>query len=105
MVIISSAAAEKEICSIILLNILHNRMEREIDALRSTRGELKWAETRQKELLRLGTLVLRKNQAFIRWNVQTERQIEQRRRQLLAIGGQTRRRTQAESNGNDISMS
>ena len=46
MVIISSAAAEKEICSIILLNILHNRMEREIDALRSTRGELKWAETR-----------------------------------------------------------
>lgn len=51
----------------ILTPQLYNHMEREIDALQYTRriGMSKGTMS-EKELLRLGTLILRKNQAFIR---------------------------------------
>jgi len=51
----------------ILTPHLYNHMEREIDALQYTRrmGMSKGTMS-EKELLRLGTLILRKNQAFIR---------------------------------------
>ena len=85
----------------ILTPQLYNRMEREIDALQYTRrmGMSKGSMS-EKELLRLGTLILRKNQAFIRmrklqdklnddddnyWRVEDRREDERKLKAMVHI--------------------
>ena len=85
----------------ILTPQFYNRMEREIDALQYTRrmGMSKGSMS-EKELLRLGTLILRKNQAFIRmrklqdklnddddnyWRVEDRREDERKLKAMVHI--------------------